>query len=222
MATKKVVTAGQKAATGHPAPARRAPARRAAGKKGRERRQQIIDAAKELLVREGPDRLVLRDLANRLGITHGNLQYYFPTKNDLMVAIFDQQVEKYTGGMRAAVAETSTRRGRLDAIIDSALEELKSPETALWRTMMSLADHNPDLAAILKRENDLYDAVLAEELKFVAPDLPAQRRLHLARIVRVILDGLGVQGGYEDPGSPQVRALASEIKSALFAILDLD
>ena len=190
------------------------------GTKGQKRRQQIIDAAKQALIEGGANSLVLRDVADQIGITHGNLQYYFPTKNDLLIAIFDQAVEKYTESMKVAVSETSTRKGRLDAIIDAGIAELKAPETALWRMMMSLADHNPDMASILKKENDLYEQVVAEELKLISPDLSLQRRRHIARIIHAILDGLGVQFSYEDSDSPEMRALASEIKIALFAMLE--
>ena len=190
------------------------------GGKGKIRRQQIIDAAKQTLIEGGSSSLVLRDVADQIGITHGNLQYYFPTKDDLLIAIFDQAVEKYTDSMKVAVSETSTRKGRLDAIIDAGIKELNTPETSLWRMMMSLADHNPDMASILKKENDLYEQVVAEELKLISPNLSVQRRRHIARIIHAILDGLGIQFSYEDPESPEMRALASEIKVALFAILE--
>ena len=190
------------------------------GTKGQKRRQQIIDAAKQALIEGGANSLVLRDVADQIGITHGNLQYYFPTKNDLLIAIFDQAVEKYTESMKVAVSETSTRKGRLDAIIDAGIAELKAPETALWRMMMSLADHNPDMASILKKENDLYEQVVAEELELISPDLSLQRRRHIARIIHAILDGLGIQFSYEDAEGPEMRALASEIKVALFAMLE--
>ncbi|MCY4361882.1 MAG: TetR/AcrR family transcriptional regulator [Gammaproteobacteria bacterium] len=189
------------------------------GTKGQKRRQQIIDAAKQALIEGGANSLVLRDVADQIGITHGNLQYYFPTKNDLLIAIFDQAVEKYTESMKVAVSETSTRKGRLDAIIDAGIAELKAPETALWRMMMSLADHNSDMASILKKENDLYEQVVAEELALISPDLSLQRRRHIARIIHAILDGLGIQFSYEDAEGPEMRALASEIKIALFAML---
>ena len=189
------------------------------GTKGQKRRQQIIDAAKQALIEGGANSLVLRDVADQIGITHGNLQYYFPTKNDLLIAIFDQAVEKYTESMKVAVSETSTSKGRLDAIIDAGIAELKAPETALWRMMMSLADHNPDMALILKKENDLYEQVVAEELALISPDLSLQRRRHIARIIHAILDGLGIQFSYEDAEGPEMRALASEIKIALFAML---
>ena len=159
---------------------------------------------------------------SKIGITHGNLQYYFPTKNDLLVAIFDQEVEKYTDSMKIAVSATSTKRGRLDAIIDSGVTELKSSDTALWRMMMSLSSHNPEMAKLLKKENDLYEEVLSEELKLISPQLSDQRRRHIAKIIHAILDGLGIQFSYDDADSAEMQALTNEIKVALFAILDTE
>lgn len=192
------------------------------GKKGEAKRQQILDAAKRILLESGPDGLVLREVAVQLDITHGNLQYYFRTRNDLLIAIFDNEVAKYTESMKEAVAATSTRRGRLAAIIDSGLTVLRSPDTALWRIMMSMADHSPEMAAILKKENDLYEAVVAQELKQIAPKLSVQRRRHIAKIIHAILDGVGIQYVHEDPNSADMRALESEIKAAVFALVEAD
>lgn len=192
------------------------------GKKGDAKRQQIVDTAKRMLLEGGPEGLVLRDVAERLGITHGNLQYYFRTRHDLFVAIFDQEVAKYTDSMKDAVAATSSRRGRLSAIIDSGLTVLRSPETALWRMMMSMADHRPEMAAILKKENDLYEATVARELKQIAPAMPLQRRRHIAKIIHAILDGIGIQYVHEDPDSADMRALESEIKAAIIALVEAD
>ena len=192
------------------------------GKKGDSRRQQILDTAKQMLLEHGPDGFVLRDVAERLGITHGNLQYYFRTRKDLLVGIFDQEVAKYTEGMKDAVAATSTKRGRLAAIIDSGLSVLRSPETALWRMMMSMTDHNREMAAILKKENDLYEVVVSRELKQIAPQLSAQRRRHVAKIIHAILDGVGIQYVYEDPDSADMRALESEIKAAIYALVEVE
>lgn len=190
------------------------------GKKGDARRQQILDTAKQMLLEHGPDGFVLRDVAERLGITHGNLQYYFRTRHDLLVGIFDQEVAKYTDGMTEAIAATSTKRGRLAAIIDSGLAVLRSPETALWRVVMSMADHSKEMSALLKKENDLYEAVVARELKQIAPGLSPQRRRHIAKIIHAILDGIGIQFVHEDPNSADMRALESEIKAAIYALVE--
>ena len=192
------------------------------GRKGEARRQQILDMAKKMLLENGPNAFVLRDVAERLGITHGNLQYYFRTRHDLLVGIFDQELAKYTEGVKEAVMATSTKRGRLDAIIDSGLAVLRSPETALWRMMMSMADHNKDMAAILKKENDHYEMVVARELKQIAPHLAPQRRRHIAKIIHALLDGVGIQFVHEKPDSPDMRALESEIKAAVFALVEAE
>ena len=192
------------------------------GKKGDAKRLQILQAAKKILLEKGPDGLVLREVAEQLGITHGNLQFYFRTRNALLIAIFDGEVAKYTQGLKEAVSATSTRRGSLAAIIDSGLSELRSPDTALWRMAMSMADHSPEMARILKKENDLYETVVAHELKQIAPKLTAQRRRHIARIIHAILDGMAIQFVHEDPNSPDMRALESEIKSAIFALVEAE
>lgn len=190
------------------------------GRKGEARRQQILDTAKQILLDGGAEALVLRDIAERLGITHGNLQYYFRTKQDLLVAIFDREIVKYTDSLHEAVSATTTRRGRLGAIIDAGLEEIRSPDTALWRMAISMSEYSKDMAALLKKENDLYQGAVVKELKLIAPELSLQRRRQIARIIHAILDGLAIQFGHENPNGPEMRALESEIKAALIALVE--
>jgi AcrR family transcriptional regulator len=190
------------------------------GQKGDARRQQILDTAKSILIAAGPDGLVLRDIAERLGITHGNLQYYFRTKQELLVAIFDREIVKYTDSLHEAVSATTTRRGRLGAIIDAGLAEIRSPDTALWRMAISMSDHSPDMAGLLKKENDRYQTAVVKELKLISPELSPQRRRQIARIINAILDGLAIQFMHENPNAPEMRALESEIKAALVALVE--
>jgi AcrR family transcriptional regulator len=190
------------------------------GQKGDARRQQILDTAKSILIAAGPDGLVLRDIAERLGITHGNLQYYFRTKQELLVAIFDREIVKYTDSLHEAVSATTTRRGRLGAIIDAGLAEIRSPDTALWRMAISMSDHSADMAGLLKKENDRYQTAVVKELKLISPELSPQRRRQIARIINAILDGLAIQFMHENPNAPEMRALESEIKAALVALVE--
>lgn len=190
--------------------------------KGERRREQIVGTAKEILLSQGYEKLGMRELAKQIGIKHGNLQYYFPTKNDLLIAIFDDQLSKYTSSLKDAVAATSTKQGRIGAIVDAAFEEMRNPDTALWRLLISLADHTPELAAILRKENELYQKEVAEQLKVIAPELSASRRQHVAQMFNAFLDGFGVQGAYKDLSGPDMKALAAETKVALVAIIDMN
>jgi AcrR family transcriptional regulator len=55
--------------------------------KGLQRREQILSVARKLLIEEGYNRFVLREIAAQSGITIGNLQYYFRTRELLLEAV---------------------------------------------------------------------------------------------------------------------------------------
>jgi AcrR family transcriptional regulator len=52
--------------------------------KGLQRREQILAVARNLLVEEGYNRFVLREIAARSGMAIGNLQYYFRARELLL------------------------------------------------------------------------------------------------------------------------------------------
>jgi len=188
--------------------------------KGQKRREQILDVAKEITINEGYNSLTFRKIAERLSITHGNLQYYYPTKNDLFRAIMDRELTKFTESLKLSVTAASSKRGSLDAIIQSAYDLMKKPNRILWQTLCVQANHNTELADILKRENEEYCKSLENELKTIAPHLSDLRLNHISKIVNALLDGLGVQLTYEDHDGFEMNALISEIRILLFLLLE--
>ena len=52
-------------------------------RKGAERIADIVNAGAALLLEEGFSSLTKRRIAKRLGISHGNVSYYFPTRESL-------------------------------------------------------------------------------------------------------------------------------------------
>lgn len=197
------------------------PVKRGAKRKGAERRQMIIDAARSMLIHSGLSGLVTRDLAESLGITHGNVQYYFATKDDLLVAIFEQEVQRYTDSMHNAIVHASSRSAKISTIIDSALEEIKSESTVLWLMLHSLAKQNEVLKSILRDTNRKYDDALAEHLLLIEPNFSYERRRHVAQLIRMLLDGFSVQSVYDDLSTPEMVALLGELKAAVAGFFEV-
>lgn len=56
----------------------------------RVRREQIIAAAIEIITTRGLHNLSLSKIENRAGMKRGQLTYYFPTKEDILLAVFDR------------------------------------------------------------------------------------------------------------------------------------
>jgi len=51
------------------------------------RREKILEKALQFFNEKGIDEVTTRDIANALGISLGNLTYYFPTKSDIVLAL---------------------------------------------------------------------------------------------------------------------------------------
>lgn len=191
------------------------------GRKGRERRRLILDAAKQRIIEKGLDGLVLREIADELAITHGNLQYYFQTKDDLLLAIYDDEAQIYTTTMREFLDNATTPEGSLAAIIDSGIDVIERNETRLWRVMFGIAQQFPELAEILKRENEYYEEFVAAALEKIAPHINSMKRHYVAKIIRAIIDGAAIGLIYDDPRSPKIAAMKNEIKAMLSVYLGL-
>jgi AcrR family transcriptional regulator len=70
----------------------------------RRNREKILAAASELFAIEGPD-LCIDDIARRAGVGHATVFRRFPTKDDLVLAMFEERL-----GELAAVAEEAAGR----------------------------------------------------------------------------------------------------------------
>jgi AcrR family transcriptional regulator len=63
--------------------------------KGARRVSEIIQAGVDILMEEGFLALTKRRIATRLGIAHGNVGYYFPSRESLWRAVFDYEIQGY-------------------------------------------------------------------------------------------------------------------------------
>jgi TetR/AcrR family transcriptional regulator, transcriptional repressor for nem operon len=67
---------------------------RQVGKEGSKTRHQILDAVEDLMVESGHAAVTYRSVATRAGVVASNVQYYFPTLDDLLVAAVRRRTEQ--------------------------------------------------------------------------------------------------------------------------------
>src|SRR4051794_7649732 len=63
------------------------------GEIGKRRREQIIAAAVAIIDERGLQRLSLSAIEKKAGMSRGQLTYYFHTKEDIFLAVFDRMIE---------------------------------------------------------------------------------------------------------------------------------
>ena len=85
--TATIGTTGRGANRGHPGKGRSAAAGRAGGQKKQRTRQRLAEAAAELFYERGYDATTIDDIAAAVDVSPRTFYRYFPTKEDLVVAM---------------------------------------------------------------------------------------------------------------------------------------
>src|SRR5437762_13900617 len=57
------------------------------------RREQIVDAAVAVIAEQGLQNLSLSEIENKVGMSRGQLTYYFKAKEDILLAVFDRLLQ---------------------------------------------------------------------------------------------------------------------------------
>lgn len=68
------------------------------------RREQLLEAAARLFVEKGFSATSTRDIARVSGMLPGSLYYHFPSKEDLLVAVYEEGVSRIGQSVDAAIA----------------------------------------------------------------------------------------------------------------------
>ena len=84
-------------------------------KKPEERRQEIVNAARDLFQRQQYEKTTMQDVMNMLGIAKGTIYHYFSSKEELLEAVVEQTVDEYITAIQSVLAKTE----------GSALERIK-------------------------------------------------------------------------------------------------
>ncbi|AHC26613.1 MULTISPECIES: TetR/AcrR family transcriptional regulator [Mycobacteriaceae] len=179
-------------------------------------RSAIIDAARRLVTE--PGELKLSAVARAAGVGQATLYRHFATRDDLMRALYDDEIDELVSLAYALVEQqppvAALRKwfGHLAAYARVKFGVMAAVEASVWRDIASrtpgkLGDALGALlaagreAGVLRADVDARDVILLSWfLAHVDPDEWAERT---PRLLGVLLDGLSVQqvgSGAAEPG----------------------
>ena len=91
-------------------------------KKYQKRQRELLDAAAEVFAQKGYHGATTTDIAERLGITQGNLYYYFKSKDDALTQVCSGGTEGYLARLREVVASPANGPDKLKAAIKAHID----------------------------------------------------------------------------------------------------
>lgn len=170
----------------------------------RNRREQIIVAAVEIITSQGLHNLSLSKIESRANMKRGQLTYYFPTKEDILLAVFDrllllmcQQMHEGKSCEEAAVA-----MNMWDAVQRLLATVLRPPSKfgiefhALQYTFLAQIAHRDDFREKLASAYAEWREGMAEQWRKTKPAYGLAKHVSgrtVSSFVQALVHGLTIQ-----------------------------
>lgn len=181
----------------------------------------LTDAVLEIVADRGLDQVTVREVATAANVSIGTVQHYFPTKDAMLVAAFDEVVRR----IRARIASVELGpdvRSNLSAVLRELLplDDQRAGEVRVQLAFAAHAAHSPALADVQRTVLDEISDALAEAFAHAwGTDPPGARCRHAAQAALATADGLAlhaVSSGAR-PRQPQLTAPLELLLDALMA-----
>lgn len=82
------------------------------------KREKLLEAARELIHQQGYRHTTLAEIAERSEVPLGNVYYYFKTKDDLAAAVIKEHLERFSGQFKRWDSDISDPKARLHTLLD--------------------------------------------------------------------------------------------------------
>lgn len=173
-----------------------------------ERREQLVDAALEVLANQGLVGTTTRAVTDHAGLALGAFHYAFESKDELLRAVLARRAEEIESAAREAATGAASVAEIIDRLTDVAwglVEGRRSLALALYELMLH-ALRNPELASVANQAYERAVTVVADAVRSL-PDRPAGSDPDdLARFVVATIDGLILQDlVHGDPAAAKRR-----------------
>jgi len=178
-------------------PAALAPAAGRAPRRGRARRERLLEVTIELIGREGIDAVTHRRVAELAAVPLGSTTYYFGSREEMLVEALEAFGRQEIAALRARLADLPARRPSRRRYVDTLVEFI-APQLGgdRWRTvaqyaLLCEAARRPELEPVAREWNQAWWAVLEESFEALqAPDPAVEARMLLAMLDGFLLEQL--------------------------------
>jgi AcrR family transcriptional regulator len=164
-------------------------------------RDMLIDATSQIMVEEGYAAATSRRVAAQAGLKAALVHYYFPTMDELYLAVFRRGATIYLDRQQKALASDRPLHAFWDTLI-------APKDTRLLLEFMGLANHRKDIRAEIAAWSERWREQQITALNFIVREHeidteefpPAALAVVIAAIGRTLIleQGLGTSGGHDE------------------------
>jgi AcrR family transcriptional regulator len=114
-------------------------------------RDRVIDAAVACILERGFYRASSNEITRRAGVSWGVIQYYFGSREALMLAVLRDGARRFSELVAAAHADGTTVAERLNSLLETLTSHYGQPEYLAYVQIALNMDHDPDTSAEVRK-----------------------------------------------------------------------
>ncbi|MEM7020454.1 MAG: TetR/AcrR family transcriptional regulator [Pseudomonadota bacterium] len=161
--------------------------------KGQQTRSRILQAARELFIKQGYDGLIMREVAKGAGMKLGNLQYYFATRDVLLAELIEAEFTADLEAIRAICESDRPPTEQLHRIVSTLVGRWRGESGIVFSALNFLAIHKPAFKTQRREIYDVFYRELREAIKCADPALSEKTCQARAWLLTALVDGAAQQ-----------------------------
>lgn len=182
-----------------------------------EKKEEILEAARRVLIAEGSGGFSVRKVAGEAGISLGNLQYYFPSRIALLEGLLAADIAAYSGAYEKMLRTDRTSEGgpsgkvHLESFLRGALAKARAAEeVAVFRALFSFTE--PEVLRLIEGYYREIAELLARGLAAITGQSPDARQVREATAILLpYLDGYAVTAPFLPLAGEETANLIGEL-----------
>jgi TetR/AcrR family transcriptional regulator, cholesterol catabolism regulator len=174
----------------------------------------LLDAAAAQFAERGYHATSMRDLAAATAMTPGAIYFHVPSKQALLLAVYEEGVQRILDRVEVAAAGAREPWARLEKAVAAHLESVLDASAYARVVIRILPTDASEIAPELKQLRDRYEARFSRY--FSAITLPRERDAAVARLA--LLGAMNWTPVWYKDGGKSVPAIARELLAPLRAL----
>tara|TARA_Y100001933_G_scaffold257542_1_gene304113 strand:- start:894 stop:1496 length:603 start_codon:yes stop_codon:yes gene_type:complete len=162
-------------------------------RKGAATRGRILETARRMLIADGYDGVVMRNVAGAADMTLGNLQHYFPTREALLAAVVSAEAESDLADIRRLRERADDPQTLLRTTVQTLIRKWRGESGKVTSLLGFLAQHLPVFRDMYRDVYEAFYRELALTIAALDDDVGEREALRRARLVTALLDGASQQ-----------------------------
>lgn len=160
--------------------------------KGAKRIAAIVEAGAEILLTQGLVAVNKRRIANRIGISDGNVSYYFPTRESLWTAVVEFELDEYYRRHHSAFdSAPDDPQSQFNEVVGSWVDEYQDRMVRIFFSqLITVGEINLTIAGLRDKIYETFFDHLLSVARPLVPQLAADELRQRILMAMALLEGL--------------------------------